>query len=273
MHESRTIMVQAVYYATVLSGRGGTGTVVTNGTLTQLAPDTLQFRYAPAPADKLMVKLAGRPDHELRITEVRGNLQAATPDAFLNASHSLAYVHVIPGQASMRITTKNVDGRWSYAARGSFVHETKSYQVDLRSQGVYSFENDMSGAHNKNQYTVQGKIEGDGLVVALSEEHKFELVSARWVNNRQRTVSHSVDVSNNTLTVGRDSFQWVDARIAKVFVNGKPSSVDRDWKATGEVRRNGRPFGTYRLDSGAGKLRALLVAGGEVVELESWNAY
>ncbi|MHC4548455.1 MAG: hypothetical protein ACYTEZ_06725 [Planctomycetota bacterium] len=273
MYESRTIMVQAVFAATVLSGRGGTGGVVTTGTLTQQAAGTLQFRYAAQPPDKLVVKLAGRKHHELKVTEVRGDLRAATPEAFLDGNHSLAYEHFIPEQASMQVATRSVNGNWTYATKGWFVHENTRFATDFRAQGTYWFQNDMSGAENKNRYAVQGTIRGGGLSIAIKEEHHFRLVSAQWVNRRQRTVTHSVDVNNNTLAVGRDTFRWVDAKIAKVFTNGRPSSVNEDWQATGQVLRNDRPFGVYRLQTQptTGKLVFLLVAGGDAVELESWN--
>jgi len=80
--------------------------------------------------------------------------------------------------------------------------------------------------------------------------------------------------------VGSIRYEWVGVSAKKSFVDGRPSSVDSHWGATGEVTRDGQTLGRYRMQTelvgrqAGGFIRFVLaLTDGGTVELERWNAY
>jgi hypothetical protein len=273
-YQGRSMAVSGIYTATMMSGMAGYG-VVTTGTLTQTVPGVLQFSYSPAPKDRMVIVLADGKRHELTITKVQGNPNAATPEAFLAQNHALAYRHVVPGEADLQLETVNVNGQWTSSAKGSFTLDNQKYDTDVQAFGTYLFQNDMSGTENKTNYTLKGKVSNATFSIDINETHYFHLISAK--GSKVGPVTHSVDTNENTLTIGGESYRWVNCSTKKVFKGGQPSASD-PWAASGTVLRNGQPFGTYRYvarlmtESGAQRQFQLVTRDGTYV-MESWNDY
>jgi hypothetical protein len=75
--------------------------------------------------------------------------------------------------------------------------------------------------------------------------------------------------------MGGETFEWLNATKRKSFSDGVISQYQEYWNATGELRRNGQPFGTYRkiVQPFAGSQLQLLfqlVLPDRVIEIESW---
>jgi hypothetical protein len=73
--------------------------------------------------------------------------------------------------------------------------------------------------------------------------------------------------------VGADTFRWENTKRQKSFVDGKPSSLDTYWLASGRVLRNGADYGVYRTVSQPhlGLIKFVLELPDQVLELEVWN--
>ncbi len=78
--------------------------------------------------------------------------------------------------------------------------------------------------------------------------------------------------NNSQLTVGPDTYRWINTKIQKSFRDGKPSSLDTYWLAGGTVTRNGLDYGDYHLRPLPLEQRIQIVLSlpGEDLVLESW---
>ncbi len=278
----RSLVANGVYAATTLSGRGAHGVVVKSGTLTQRFPGNLYyFSYSPQPADRLVVAFTNGTRHELTISRLQGNLNVTSPEQFLSSNHSLAYRHVIPGQADLTVDTSNLGGQWTFKASGTFTRDKVKHSTDFVASGSYFFNNDTTGGETKTTYTVRGKVKAPGFSIDVNESHFFHLASSTGSTlysksgGKSKVATHSIDTNNNTLTIGGDTFRFDSCRLRKVFRDGKPSDND-PWQATGRVLRNGKGWGAYRYVRGAlvangGKRQFQLVTEQGTHVLESWN--
>jgi hypothetical protein len=263
----------SVFLASQL-GAGGLR-LVTTGTLNQLGQ---VWNYTPAPADRLIVNLTGGTNVSFYISRMQGDF-SADATTFLQRSHNFDYRAVVPGINDVAFTSDVRTGTPSFqaTARGTVLWSNVTYSVDLVLSGLDQFDIDSSGSSYLNDSMITGTIRAPGLALLVNQRRRFESVVAQ-VNfggaTRYDSATADHDWINNTLTVGADTYQWVNALKQKSFKNGKPSSVDTFWKASGDVQKNGRPFGTYQLraDSVLGSIRFYLAAQGELIELEAWNA-
>ncbi|MEM8884071.1 MAG: hypothetical protein AAGD14_08385 [Planctomycetota bacterium] len=278
-YQSREIAVNAIYQATI---QARTGAVVQTGTLT---PRLGGFVYSPQPQDRLVVKLPTG-THEFRFSKIQGNAQAPNPQAWLGANHELAYTHKNGDHGEATLIVKYVNGRFDNTMKGWFRHAGVQYAYDLRAVGTYGFNQDMSGNQSTSDYALTGTMKADKFDLKVDERHKFVLVSASGGRGlKTATATHSVDTCRNTLKRGDTTYTWVDATTVKAFFDGKPGRPLTDWKASGQLRKNGKPYGTFEYVCKItapvwkrikkryhGRLLIVLTAPDQVVVLEQYRA-
>ncbi|MHC4954667.1 MAG: hypothetical protein ACYTGZ_12345 [Planctomycetota bacterium] len=263
--ESAVIVVQSVAAATAYSGAGQRNEITKTGTLTQQTAGRGSYSYSPEPRDRLVLKLKGQPAQSIFVRDAWGNMGAASASDFLEANHSLAYRHVIPNRVDVNIISRRTGGRWASSVKGTVVRHGKKFMVDIKGAGTTYFESSLRGAEKRNNYTLKGTLRAGDLAVTVDERYKFEMVS-----HGGESVSHSVDWFKNKLTLpGGDAFEWSNCRIAKVFKNGRPSSVGRDWHGDGRILRNGQPYAAFKLKESG--LKFVIEAGQETVVLQKWG--
>lgn len=262
--QSGEIAANAAFLASQL-GAGG-ARLITTGTLTQQG---LNWSYAASPNDRLVVRFATGTNVSLYITRMQGDFSLDAP-SFLRKNHNFDYRVVVPSVSDLTVTSEIGSGNPTLRATalGTLVWSNVTYSINLALVGEYRFEIDKSGSSFLNDYTMTGTVSAPGYSLTISERRRFELVSAET-----GTATSEETWNNNTLILGADAYKWVNARKQKSFKNGKPSSLDTYWQASGGVLKNGAPFGLYKFDTGTvlGYVRFNLVLPNEVIELESWN--
>jgi hypothetical protein len=272
---SRQMVVQAVYGATA---QGGTGKVVKTGTLTQ---SLFGFKYDPTPSDKLVLKLKDG-THEFAVKEVRGDMQAQTPEAFLGKNHHLHYVHTLEGSGAVEVKANAVGMGWAAELTGWYKEGEQRYELNLKVEGGSSFENSgRSGQESKTDYKIKGELIAPGFKLTVDERHFFNLVSMR------EAVTHSIDENRNTLKVGKTTYRWVDTSVTKVFktAGGRMMPVfdaSSKWAVSGKVLKDKKEFGVYKMSVGQksvdqrrkyhGNLEIVVeTKGGGRIVLQSWR--
>jgi len=170
-------------------------------------------------------------------------------------------------------SSTRVGGVIQTTAKGSYTFQNVAYQVDLTANIDHFFESSFGGSHTITDSRLSGTITAAQFLLAVSERVRFEIV----VQSGQ-TASSTEDWIAHKLTLGTDTFDWVDVKKQKSFREGLPSRVDEYWQAQGAIRKNQAPFGTYKkvsqIVSGLGvQVKFVVELPNETIELESWNVF
>lgn len=256
--------VNAAIRASVLAN-GGTQ-LVTTGTLTQTAPNTLDFTYAPEPADRLRVVLTDGRAAEFFITTLTGNF-SNDGRTFLNNPHE-ARLRVRDGeQMDLEFFSQQAQGNRQAAAKGSFVHNGTRYTADLQAAGNYYFETDTTGSHFETRSLYTGTVAADGFVMQVNETWEYVSVyasGAAEASSLRRTL-------NNTWTTAAGRYRWNDAVVKAVFRDGKPNNLDTEWFVGGQLLKDDAPRGRLERGGDAINVKVELVLPNERVELQAWR--
>lgn len=261
--QSGDIGAQAVFLASQL--QGGTQ-LITRGTLQQQGQN---WTYALAPDDRLVVRFQSGTNLDFHITRMEGNF---TGDAtsFLQQPHLFDYRVTAPGVGDLTFASEIPAGTCNFkaAAQGSLVWRGVTYTIDLTLAGQYCVENGFGYFSLLNDYTTAGTVVAPGFDLRVDQRRRFELITT----SKDSAISEE-DWNNNTLIIGSDTYQWSHTKKQKSFKDGKPSSVDTYWQASGDVLRNGAPYGVYQRTADAllGIVKFVLVLPGETIDLEVWN--
>ena len=258
-----SVAADAVFAASQL-GAGG-AQLVTTGTLSQQGQT---WSYSSSPADRLAVRFGSGTNADFYITRMEGNFSsdAAT---FLQESHNFDFRVVAPGVADLTFNSGIPSGTCNFhaTARGSLLWNGVNYTVDLALDGQYCFESGFGSYSLLNDYTTAGTVMAPGYSLSVDQRWRFELVA-----DQKQSASSAEDWNNNTLTIGADTFKWVNAKKQKSFKNGKPSSIDSYWQASGAVLKNGQSWGLYQYQGPIfGYVKFYLATPDAAIELESWN--
>lgn len=262
--ESANLSAQAVFLASTLTGGSQ---LVTTGTLTQLGQN---WTYSPAPSERLLVQFQAGTNMTFVVTRMEGDFSsdAAT---FLRNPHRFEYQATAPGIADLHFSSHIPSGTCNFqsAVSGSLQWRGVTYVLDLAMAGEYCTENGFGYFSLRNDYTTSGTVTAPGFALRVEERRRFELITTS-----RDSASSEENWNNNTLTIGADTYKWAGTKKQKSFKDGKPSSVDTYWQATGAVLKNGAPYGTYRRDASAavGWIRFVLDLPDRTVELERWQA-
>jgi len=103
--------------------------------------------------------------------------------------------------------------------------------------------------------------------------YRLTLLSTKLIASDRESASSEQIWNNNAVHAGGVTLQWVNTRRQNSFKNGKLSSLDTYWQASGEVLRDGAPYGAYKMESNSTLfvVKFLLVTPGEAIELASYQ--
>ncbi len=263
---SRSLVVEAVYQATALSGGAQVGQIVNTGTL---APGYGgAFQYSPQPMDRLVMNLGPQQVHEFVVRQAQGNNQAMTAAAWVMAPHVLQYVHRLPGQAEATIAAQYDGSRFEVQVEGWYLQSGTRYSLSLRASGQTAGARDYHGQDVQTQYDLTGTIRGGGAEIDVNERHTSALVAAtnlRLLPSQRGSASRFNGVVNNVLRSGGEEYRFQDVQVE----TGQRTRGAGEGQAgltglQGIVLRNGAPFG--RLISQGG--RAIVQTDSGVIVLD-----
>lgn len=106
MMQSRSMVTEAVYFATAQTGSAAYGQITRTGTVQVTHLGAL---YLPAPMDRLVIDLGGA-RHEFRDVEAIGDASQMFAANWLAAPHRLSYSHCAGDEGEVRIQ-EAYDGR------------------------------------------------------------------------------------------------------------------------------------------------------------------
>jgi hypothetical protein len=261
--DSANIAAQAAFLASIL-GAGGSQ-LLTTGTLQETSTG---WTYATSPSDRLHVQFQSGTNMTYRISTMTGNFNSDAT-AYLESPHEFHYQFTQPGLADIAFTNRltAVNCQFLISAQGTLTAEHVDYTLNVTQHGTYCVDNS-NGYELLNDVTTTGSAEAANYSITLNHRWRHNLIGGGGGN-----ASSVEEWNNNQLTLGPNSYSWQNVKIQKSFLNGKPSSLDTYWLATGLVLRNGDTFGTYRLDPAPleGRIKIVLQIPGESLVLESWN--
>jgi len=247
---SRSMVVNAVYQATVLSGAGLTGQIRNTGTL---APGFGgAFQYSPQPSDRLVVHWAGQV-HEFMVHEATGDPQAATADAWLLSPHRLRYSHRLEGQAEAEMSVSYDGSAFEVSMRGWTTQWGQRYQLDLRSIGRSGGVRDYGGQDIQMAFELAGTINGPGVTVDVRERHSSSLVAAtslRTLPSQRGSASNSNATLSSIVTIEGARFELSNVQVQMGASSRGGQSTAGMTGLSGGVLRAGQPFGTFVMQGG-----------------------
>jgi hypothetical protein len=263
---SRSLVVEAVYQATALSGGAQVGRIVNTGTLALGYGGA--FQYSPQPMDRLVVNLAPQHVHEFVIQQAQGNAQAATAAAWVMSPHMLRYVHRLPGQAEATIAAQFDGSRFEVQVEGWYLQSGTRYNLSLRASGQTAGTRDYHGQDVQTQYDLTGTIRGGGLEVDVNERHTSALVAAtnlRLLPSQRGSASQFQGTINNVLRAGGEEYRFQNVQVE----TGQRTRGAGEGEAgltglQGIVLRNGAPFGRLMAQAD----RAMLQTDSDVIALD-----
>ncbi|MBI3416783.1 MAG: hypothetical protein HY043_15950 [Verrucomicrobia bacterium] len=273
--QSANIAANAVFLASQL-GAGG-AQLVTTGTLSQQGQN---WAYSPSPNDRLVAQFATGTNVQFYITRVQGDFSIDV-NVFLRRPHNFDYRVVTPGVADLTFISDAGTGTPSFQAkaRGMFIWNQVSYDVDLTLSGTYQYESELvllTGSSLLTDAMITGTVRAPGFSLVASQRRRYESVIAQVNFGGATRFDEAVsdqDWIDNTLTLGADTYKWVNATKQKSFKNGTPSSVDIYWQAAGSVLKNGQAYGVYKFgaSTASGYVMFYLALPNDVVQLELWK--
>ncbi len=210
---SRSLIVEAVYQATGLSGSGLYGQITNTGTLTA-AYGGLQ--YLPQPADRLVLDL-GQERHEFVVKEAQGNMQAQTAASWLIMPHVLRYTHVLPGQAEVEMAVQYDGVNFQSEVTGWYQQSGRRYDLKLQASGQSQTQRGIDGQEARTEYDFTGTITREGFVLNVSEHHVSSLAAAihpsRLLPSQRGSASRFNGTINNTLKIGEVEYKLENVQV------------------------------------------------------------
>jgi hypothetical protein len=250
VYMSRSMVVEAVYQATALSGGALYGRIVNTGTLAQGYGGA--FQYSPQPTDRLVVHFGGQV-HEFVVHEAQGNPQAMTSDAWLLSPHLLRYRHRLGNEAEADITVSYDGSAFEVSVQGWTTQWGERYELDIRTAGRQAGVRDYGGQDIQTVYDVAGTIRGQGLELTVQERHVSSLVAAtspRLLPSQRGTASQSSSTLNNVLSLGGARYQLRDVQIESGSQARAGQGSAGMTGVSGTVLRDGEPYGRFVYQGG-----------------------
>lgn len=262
IYDSRSMVAEAVYFATTASGSALYGRAASTGTIT-VSP--LGTRYDAAPADRLVVR-SGDQTHEFVVKQTQGNSQASTAISWLQSPHILQYTHRIPEVAEAEITEQFDGQRFSVKTRGWAKINGQRFDVDLTAAGQTGGSRESDGQDTQTIYDMTGTISGNGCQIKVSQRQTLRTVSSYSLQllTTQRGSATQINATlNNTLQCGSDTYVFNNVQVQSESTDKGGNSRSGVTAASGVILRGGQPFGTIALQNGA----VFAVTGNEPIRL------
>lgn len=246
---SRTMVVEAVYQATYLSGGAQMGRIVNTGTI---AVGPAGAQYAPYPSDRLVVNL-GEQTHEFVVMQAQGNPQAQNASAWVAQPHYLQYSHKIPGMAEATIAAQYDGSRFQVQVQGWTMQSGTRYEVNMSASGMGGGSSGYHGGGSQIEYDMTGRITGGGLEIDVNEHHTSVMQSAtnlRLLHRMRGFASQTNATINNVLRMGGVEYRLQNVQVqTEVRERGFEGSAGLTG-LQGELLRAGQPFGRFFAQAG-----------------------
>jgi hypothetical protein len=247
---SKSLVVEAVYQATALSGSGLYGQITNTGTLTT---EFGGLQFLPQPADRLVVRL-GEESHEFVVREAQGNLQAPTAAEWLISPHVLRYRHVLPGQAEVELAVQFDGVNFQSEVAGWYLQSGHRYDLDLIATGQSVTQRDMTGQEVRTEYDYSGTISREGFSLEVSEHHTFSLAAAshpsRLLPSQRGSASRFNGTINNVVRSGGTESKFVDVQVQTDMMARGGTGTAGLTHLSGQVSRDGTTLGRCVLQTG-----------------------
>lgn len=259
-YESRSMVTEAVYYATAVTGAAQLGGITAVGTVV-VTPAGAQ--YSPSPQDRLVVRV-GEQTHEFVVKQTQGGNQAPTAIGWLQAPHVLHYTHRIPDNAEAEITEQFDGRRFNVQVKGWAKLNGQRFDVDLAAAGQTGGERDLGGQDVQTTYDLTGTIRGNGSEIRVSQRQTIRTVGAYSLNflvSQRGTATQINAVINNSVLSGGHTYTFGNVQVQSESTDKGGNRRSGITSASGAITRGGQPFATLRLQNGA----VIAVAGSETI--------
>lgn len=263
VYSSRSMIVEAIYFATAQSGAGLSGQVRSTGTITL---SEFGAQYSPAPSDRLVAQL-GTEVHEFKLKNAQGNNNAESAIAWLGNPHILEYSHTLTNQAEANITVQFDGNTFVTRVNGWSMLAGNRYDVDLLAQGATRGVSDFDGQERKTQYQLTGTVKGSGVEVTVKEQHALSLASAtslRLLHSQRGSATQIQSVVNSTVKCGGHTYRFDQVQTETGSKEKGFQSSGGIVAASGRVLRDESPFGELLLVNGS----VVVAAGGDVIPVQ-----
>jgi len=263
VQSSRSMVVEAVWFASAQNGFSLTGQVTRTGTVTVTQ---LGAQFAPTPTDKLVVQI-GDQVHEFESIDATVNPQADSPTAYLQAPHRLAYLHRLRDQGEARIDERFDGGAFESSVTGWTTLAGRRYDVALTARGGGQGNGGLDGAESQTRYELAGTVRGGGVEVDVRERHSTSYASAvslgllysqrGWASRFEATIGSAV-------RTGGARYAFADVQVQTDAKEKGGQRSDDVTQVAGAILRDGRPFAQIQLQGG---VAVAVAAGGAVIPL------
>lgn len=214
-------------------------TLVTNGTVTYEGETAY---YDPAPADRLVLA-ADDLRMEVTFTRIEGNLGTGSGGDFLSRSHTLEFTERLDGYVDAQLRSTRSGWDYTRTFTGTLIIEGREHLADLTRSGTDYDETSFGTFDFEDEARTTGTINIGDDAHEIDDTEYFRLIGS----SASSALNHAVTQSGSANLDG-DSYRWHDALTRHGLSDGKPSDVDGYWRATGELRKNGEPFGGYEIE-------------------------
>lgn len=263
VYSSRSMIVEAIYFATAQSGAGLAGQVRTTGTITV---SELGAQYSPSPSDRLIAQL-GTQVHEFKLKNAQGNNNADSAISWLGNPHVLEYSHTLTNQAEANITVQFDGNNFATRVNGWSMLAGNRYDVDLLAQGSTRGVSDLDGQERKTQYQLTGTVKGPGVEVTVLEQHVLNMASAtslRLLHSQRGSATQIQSVVDSTMKCGGHTYRFDHVQTETGSKEKGFQSSGGIVAASGRVLRDDRPFGELALVNGT----LVVAAGGGAIPVQ-----
>lgn len=261
--QSRTAVVEAVFFATGQTGAGMMGGITKSGTVSQTVAG---WQYSPTPADRLVVRI-GNEVHEFSSIEAAGGAGASTASAWLEAPHRLSYRHRAGDLSEGAIDETIQGGRFETHMTGWTTVQGQRYDVDLWSRGQ-SGGNILSDSRDTTtEYALTGSIRGGAAEIEVKEQNSSHYVSTYSVQFLPSQRGYANDLQSaiaTTVKIGSDTYSFSNVRGQAIDKEKGGQRTSGVVSVSGQILRNGTPFATCTLQGD----RAVAIAGQTAFSLD-----
>ncbi len=260
---SRTMLTEAVYFATAQTGAALQGQVTRSGTITG---NQHGWQYSPAPADKLVVNVGGQ-IHEFAGIDAQGDNSAEYAVNWLAAPHRLAYRYRMPDQVEVSVQEKFDGNTFEARVIGWSALLGPRYEVELTARGAVQSQGGVDGREAQTRYDVSGRIHGDDHEIDVLEQHFSDFASSnslRLLTSQRGWASQLRCTIGSTVRAGGDTYRFQDVQVESGMKEKGGQTTSDIVSASGTIERNGRPFAEVALRAGL----PVAIAGATVIPLQ-----
>lgn len=260
---SRTMLTEAVYFATAQTGAARPGQVTQSGTITG---DQHGWQYSPAPSDRLVVNVGGQV-HEFQGIDAQGDDTAEFAANWLAAPHRLAYRYRMPDLVEVAVQERFDGHSFEASVIGWSALLGPRYEVELTARGAVQTVGGVDGREARTRYEVSGRIHGEGHEIDVLEQHFSDFASSnslRLLTSQRGWASQLRCTIASTVRSGGDTYRFDDVQVESGAKEKSGQTTISVVSTSGTIQRNGRPFAEVELRAG----RPVAMAGSTVIPLQ-----